>query len=379
MPWNEVSIMGQREEFVGLASQADSNIRFLCRRFQVSPTTGYKWLARYGERGREGLADEPRRPDHSPRRCSPVIEEAVLRLRDEHPAWGARKLRRRLLDTGVVGLPSPSTVHQILLRHGRVDPNESLKHRAFQRFEHPAPNLLWQMDFKGHFATDTARCHPLTVLDDHSRFALGLQACPDQRTQTVQQRLSSIFRLYGLPERITMDNGSPWGGNSDHHFTQLTAWLIRLDVRVSHSRPYHPQTQGKDERFHRTLNDELLRRRNFSDLSDSQLAFDHWRHIYNFQRPHDALQLEVPASRYQPSSRPFPETLPPVDYPDGDTVRKVQQRGEIWFKSRPFKIGNAFYGHRVALRPSPIDGIYDVFFCSQNIAQISLISPELPS
>jgi transposase InsO family protein len=379
MPWSEVSIMGQREEFVGLASQPDSNIRLLCRRFQVSPTTAYKWLGRYGQRGREGLFDENRRPDHSPRRCSAAIEEAVLGLRDRHPAWGARKLRRRLLDTGASNLPSASTVHQILLRHGRVDPKESLKHRPFQRFEHPAPNLLWQMDFKGHFATNTARCHPLTVLDDHSRFALGLQACADQRTQTVQNRLSSIFRLYGLPDRMTMDNGSPWGGDSEHRFTPLTAWLIRLGVRVSHSRPYHPQTQGKDERLHRTLCDELLRRRTFSDLSDSQKAFDQWRHVYNFERPHQALELEVPASRYHPSSRAFPETLPPVLYQPGDLLRKVQLNGEVWFKGRPFKIGTAFYRQPVALRPSPLDGVFDVLFCHQHIAQIDLNSLELPS
>ena len=372
MPWNEVSIMGQREEFVGLASQPDSNIRFLCRRYQVSPTTAYKLLHRYRERGRDGLLDESRRPEHSPRRCSPAIEDAVLRLRDRHPAWGARKLRRRLLDTGARSMPASSTVHQILVRHGRIDPKESLKHRPFQRFEHPAPNQLWQMDFKGHFATDTARCHPLTVLDDHSRFALGLQACSDQRTQTVQQRLSSIFRIQGLPERITMDNGSPWGSNSDHRFTPLTAWLIRLGVHVSHSRPYHPQTQGKDERFHRTLGEELLRRRRFANLSDAQNAFDHWRHIYNFQRPHHALDLDVPASRYRPSHRPFPEALPDIEYPHGQLVRKVQLGGEIWFKGRTHKIGTAFTHHPVALRPSPIDGIFDVFFCHQNIAQIDI-------
>ena len=377
MPWNEVSVMGQREEFVGLANQPDSNIRLLCRRYKVSPTTAYKLLHRYRERGRDGLLDESRRPDHSPRRCPAVIEAAVLRLRDHHPAWGARKLRRRLLDTGAQSMPSPSTVHQILVRHGRVDPKESLKHRPFQRFEHPAPNQLWQMDFKGHFATDTARCHPLTVLDDHSRFALGLEACSDQRTQTVQQRLSSIFRIQGLPERITMDNGSPWGSNSDHRFTPLTAWLIRLGVRISHSRPYHPQTQGKDERFHRTLGEELLRRRRFANLSDAQNAFDHWRHIYNFQRPHHALDLDVPASRYRPSHRPFPEALPDIEYPHGQLVRKVQLGGEIWFKGRTHKIGTAFTRHPVALRPSSIDGIFDVFFCHQNIAQIDLNAPEL--
>jgi transposase InsO family protein len=379
MPWNEVSIMDQREEFVWLARQPDSNIRLLCRRFQISPTTGYKWLDRYGQQGREALGDQSRRPDHSPRRCSASLEDAVLRLRDQHPAWGARKLRRRLFNLGVVGLPSPSTVHQILLRHGRVDPKESLKHRAFQRFEHDAPNQLWQMDFKGHFATDQARCHALTVLDDHSRFALGLQACADERTQTVQQRLTSILRLYGLPERMTMDNGSPWGSISEHRFTPLTAWLIRLGIRVSHSRPYHPQTQGKDERLHRTLGDELLRRRSFSSLVETQLAFDQWRDVYNFERPHHALDLDVPASRYRPSPRPFPETLPPILYQPGDLIRKVQLGGEIWFHGRPFKIAPAFYRHPVALRPSSLDGVFDVFFCSQNIAQIDLNRPQLPS
>ena len=379
MPWSEVSVMGQREEFVGLANQSDSNIRLLSRRFQVSPTTAYKWLRRYRENGREGLCDQLRRPEHSPRRCSTSVEDAVLHLRDRHPAWGARKLRRRLADTGCSDLPSPSTVHQILLRHGRVDPKDSLQHRPFQRFEHPAPNQLWQMDFKGHFPTQTARCHPLTVLDDHSRFALGLQACADERTDTVKKRLTSIFRRYGLPDRMTMDNGSPWGSDSVHRLTPLTAWLIRLDIRVSHSRPYHPQTQGKDERLHRTLNDELLRRRTFSDLSDTQIAFDHWRHVYNFQRPHDALALDVPASRYQPSPRCFPEVLPDVVYPHGDLIRKVQLGGQIWFKGRPFNVPAAFYRHPVALRPSSSDGLFDVFFCHQKIAQIDLHTPALPS
>ena len=376
MPWSEVSVMSQREEFVGLAGQPHSNIRLLSRRYGVSPTTAYKWLERHRRRGRDGLEDLSRTPHHSPGRCLPMIEEAVLRLRDRHPAWGARKLRRRLLVTAGAPVPSASTVHQILLRHGRIDPKESLKHRAFQRFEHPAPNQLWQMDFKGHFRTHTARCHPLTVLDDHSRFALGLQACADERTDTVQQRLSSIFRLYGLPDRMTMDNGAPWGGDSHHRFTPLTAWLLRLDVHVSHSRPYHPQTQGKDERLHRTLGDELLRRRSFSDLTDTQQAFDQWRHVYNFQRPHQALEMEVPASRYRPSPRTFPETLPPILYQPGDLVRNVQMGGELWFKGRPFKIGNAFYKQPVAIRPTPSDALFDVFFCSQLIATIDLSSPQ---
>lgn len=375
MPFCEVSIVDQREEFVRLASQPAANMRLLSRRYVISPTTAYKWLGRYAELGREGLSDRSRRPRQSPWRSSWAIEEEVIGVRQRHPAWGARKIRFRLLALGIDGVPASSTVHAILVRHGFIDPKESAKHRAFRRFEHEAPNRLWQMDFKGDVATAQGRCYPLTVLDDHSRFALGLAACPNQQTSTVQQRLSAIFRRYGLPDRMTMDNGPPWGSEAEHRYTPLTAWLLRLEVGVSHSRPYHPQTQGKDERFHRTLGLELLKDRSFRDLSQLQRHFDHWRCLYNLERPHEALGMAVPASRYQPSARAFPETLPPILYDSQDIVRKVQQGGEIWFRGRPFKIGNAFYRHPVALRPSHLDGVFLVFFCRQQVASINLNLP----
>ena len=375
MPFSEVSIVDQREEMARLASQPGANVRLLCRRFSVSPTTAYKWFERYRDGGREGLMELSRRPHESPWRSGPQIQDAVVRMREQHPAWGARKIRRRLLVKGVPDVPAASTVHAILVRQGHIDPSQSAKHRAYQRFEHDAPNRLWQMDFKGHFATETARCHPLTVLDDHSRFNVGLQACADEQTHTVKDRLSQIFRCYGLPDRMTMDNGSPWGDSQDR-FTSLTVWLMRLNIRVSHSRPYHPQTQGKDERFHRTLGLELLKNRSFRDLPDVQRQFDDWRQVYNLERPHDALALEVPASRYQPSARSFPESLPPLQYASTDVIRKVQQGGEIWFRGRSFRIGNAFYGQQVALRPSPLDGVFLVFFSSQNIATIRLNPSE---
>ena len=378
MPWNEVSIVGQREEFVRLADQT-SNVRLLCRRFGISPTTAYKWLERYGAGGREGLMDLSRRPHHSPARSGHRIEQAVVALRGQHPAWGARKLRHRLLAQGVATVPATSTVHAILRRHQLIDSTESAKHKPWQRFEHDAPNRLWQMDFKGYFPTEKTRCHPLTVLDDHSRFALGLQACSDEKTQTVQQRLSAVFRRYGLPERMTMDNGAPWGGTGEHLYTPLTAWLIRLGVRVSHSRPYHPQTQGKDERFHRTLNLELLGRHTFRDLDHAQSHFDTWRNIYNLERPHESLGMQVPASRYHPSPRSFPESLPPIQYDSNDLIRKVQAGGEIWLKGRSFKIGSAFRGHHVALRPTPSGDTFNVFFCHQKIAQVNPNPSPSPS
>ena len=153
-------------------------------------------------------------------------------------------------------MPSASTITAILKRNEQIDPAESSKHRPFQRFEMEQPNQLWQMDFKGYFALEEGGyCHPLTVLDDHSRFLLGLRACPNEAMVTVKAQLSEIFRSYGLPDRMLMDNGSPWGDDADTHHTIFTAWLIRLGVQVSHGRPYHPQTQGKDERLHRTLQD----------------------------------------------------------------------------------------------------------------------------
>ena len=204
-----------RYEFVRLAEREGANIRELCRRFTISPPTAYKWLSRYAQEGAAGLADRSRRPRGSPRRTAAALEQAVLGIREEHPAWGGRTIRKVLLDRDGGPVPSPSTITAILRRHDRIAIAERAQ-RDWQRFEHPRPNDLWQMDFKGHFPTGVGRCHPLTIVDDHSRFAIGLQACADERTGTVQERLRDIFRVYGLPERLLMDNGSPWGSDAAH-------------------------------------------------------------------------------------------------------------------------------------------------------------------
>ena len=149
------------------------------------------------------------------------------------------------------------------------------------------------MDFKGHFPTATARCHALTVLDDHSRFNLALRACANEQTATVQRALRDTFRRYGLPEQLRLDNGAPWGSDARHRLTPLTVWLTRLGINVIHSRRYHPQTLGKDERFHRTLNDELIKRHRFTDLAHCQHHFDRYRDVSNLERPHESLHMEV--------------------------------------------------------------------------------------
>jgi len=373
MPWKVESPMSLRAEFVNLASLADANVSSLCRRFGISRKAGYKWLERTDETRGQPLADRSRRPHCSPCRTADEMEQRVIALRKEHPAWGARKLKRRLEDQGHAGLPARSTINDILHRHGLIDPAESPKHAAMQRFERAAPNELWQMDFKGPIATAAGTCHPLTVLDDHSRYNILLKACENQRKETVQAALAEAMQWHGMPACILSDNGPPWGSfNGEGYFTALGVWLIRRGVSIIHGRPLHPQTQGKEERFHRTLKAEAIGTRVFRDVNHCQQVFDAFRPVYNQQRPHEALGLSVPATRYTPSKRPFPQNPPPIEYGPDDQVRRVGDKGEIWFKGRMHKVGTAFGGEPVALRLTNTDEKLDVFYCHQRVAEIDL-------
>lgn len=380
MPWNAKDIMNLREEFVLLARQEGANRRALCQRFGISPQTGYKWLARYEEAGRAGLAERSRRPLSHPRLTARELEDAVVELRTQHPTWGGRKLSRRLLDLGMP-LLAPSTVTRILHRHQLIDPQHSVAATPWQHFEHAAPNDLWQMDFKGHFPTNAGACHPLTVLDDHSRFNLALRACAEQRGSTVQAQLTEVFRRYGLPVRINTDNGAPWGTpRQPGQVSELALWLIRLGIRIGFSRPRHPQTNGKDERFHRSLKAEVLNGRSFTSLAHAQQAFDQWREVYNQQRPHDALQGATPITRYQISPRVFPEHLPPLEYGPDDTVVTVKSLGMISFQKQHFKLSTALRGQPVAIRPSPnTDGLFDIYFAHHQLMRIDLRQNPSPT
>ena len=378
MPWKERTTMSLRREFVQCALQDGINMSALCREFGISRKTGYKWLRRYQEGGWEALQDRSRRPHTSPNRTPAEIEAQVLAVRQEHPAWGGRKIHAYLRRQGLLHPPSPSTITQILHRHGCIDPEEARKHRPFQRFQRGRPNELWQMDFKSPIAlADGTTCYPLTVLDDHSRFLIALYACADQSHDTVQAQLIITFRKYGLPESILIDNGTPWGSYQEtRSYTFLEVWMMHLGMQVIHSRPYHPQTLGKDERLHRTLEAELLQGLTLANLQECQTYFDRWRHMYNTERPHEALGMDVPAAHYQPSPRPFPEVLPPILYPPHAIVRKVDVTGRISFHGRTFRVGKAFRGQPVALYPTEKEGVYEVYFCQQRVKTLCLQQPE---
>ena len=245
---------------------------------------------------------------------------------------------------------------------------------TFTKFEHENPNDLWQMDFKGLYPLeDKSRCHPLTILDDHSRFSITVKACANERENTVKEELIRVFRTYGLPKRINTDNGSPWGtGGVGDGYTSLSAFLIRLGIRVSQSRPYHPQTNGKIERFHRTLKTELLRYYRFEDLQNMQDGFDWWRDEYNLGRPHQALGYKCPVDRYSRSEREYPEVLPEIEYGPETEVRKVQKEGWIDYRGEKYRISRAFIGYPVGLRPTQEDGKMDVYFCHQKVKTLDL-------
>jgi transposase InsO family protein len=369
MPWG--SALDRREEFVRLAGLPGANRSELCRRFGVSRSNGYKWLKRHEAEGSSGLDERRRRPLTSPGRTGAELEEQVLEVRSAHPTWGGRKIRRVLQDQGVAA-PAASTITEILRRAGRLDGPGTGERRDWVRFEHAQPNDLWQMDFKGHFALEQGRCHPLTVLDDHSRYALEIGACGDERSETVQMRLERVFRRYGLPRRILADNGSPWGTAGGGLHTRLTVWLLDLDVPMSHGRPYHPQTQGKDERFHRTLKGEVLDGRVFFGLGQAQAAFDAWRNVYNVKRPHEAIGLDTPSRRYRMSTRPMPDAITPPDYEPQAKVRTVHDGGWISFKGRQINCSKAFVGRKVALRANQTDGVFDLCYRSHVLAQLDL-------
>ena len=300
-------------------------------------------------------------------------EDAILSLKGKYNYWGARKLRNLLKDDQKIqSIPAKSTVHNILKRHDLVGLDSPDPPGPMKRFERKEPNDLWQMDYKGHFDIGNgSRCHPLTVCDDHCRYNLILAACSNQQTLTVQRHLRDAFERYGLPRQILCDNGSPWG-SVQNQLTPLNLWLIQVGVDMIHGRPWHPQTQGKEERFHRTLKHELLSRTShWKNLKNCQYLFDIWRQQYNHIRSHESIDDKRPADVYRASHRNYPSHLKaPIEYYlDDDVIKKVKGKGEITFKNQTFYMGLGFASKHIALRKIG-DVQWQVFFCWKSLGYI---------
>lgn len=358
-----------RLEFVVEALAGEKSMSQLCREYEVSRPTGYKWLRRY--QAGEPLRDQSHASRRHPNRTPPEVEALLVAARNRHPTWGGRKLVRYLEDQGYSGLPAASTATEILRRHGLISPEESEKHTPYRRFQMERPNQLWQMDFKGHFAlTDGTRCHPLTISDDHSRRLLCLDAYDNERWPSVQRSLLRVFQENGLPEAILSDNGPPWGDNANG-YTPYEVWMMQLGILPIHGRPLHPQTQGKEERFHRTLKEDVLKRRAFADLLQTQTVFDAYRAEFNQERPHAALGYDVPDRHYTPSPRPLPGSWGEPEYDAGLTLRRVNSKGYLSIQGRRYYLSEAMIGKYVELRFRP-DNLVDLCYGPFRIASIDL-------
>jgi len=347
MPWKSRSVMEERIRFVLQANASGTDMSHLCKEFGISRPTGYLWLNRYRTRGSVlGLEDRSRRPKRSPNRTSETYEAKVISLRCRY-GWGARKLRELLLREGLD--LTVTTINRILKRNGLIHPKDS--HRpATKRFERGLPNQLWQMDFKGDYALQQGRCYPLSIIDDHSRFALGLHALTRQDTETVGRCIVSTFESFGVPEAMLMDHGIPWWGNANGHgLTRLTVGLVKQGIRLCFSGIAHPQTQGKVERFHRTLSEAVPHRRCPNTLPDLAEAFDLFRREYNHVRPHEALGMAVPADRYRPSPKAYNPYPPDWEYPVGSIVKRLNTNGCLDYNHSRLFVCEALAGELVRI------------------------------
>jgi putative transposase len=365
MPWSQTTPMDQKTQFIADYLRRSLSISELCMNYGISRKTGYKWIDRYLHDGPQGLEDRSRKPYTAPNRTPEHIVRALIDLRSHHPTWGGGKLLA-VIERRHRGweLPARSTACEILKRHGLV-----AKKRARRCIGHPgapttpilAPNHCWCADFKGQFKTaDGLYCYPLTVTDGHSRFLLGCQALSSTKVEEAKPIFTRIFREYGLPTRIRTDNGVPFATNTLARLSQLSAWWVRLGVLPEFIEPGKPQQNGRHERMHRTLKAETTRPPSNTRLAQ-QRRFDRFREEFNFERPHEALDMQTPASQYTASTRAMPERLPPLEYPNRFEVRYVSANGGIRWNRQWVNVSVTCVGEYVGLEEID-DGIWNVYF-----------------
>jgi transposase InsO family protein len=366
MPWRTMDVWEQRVRFVMQASQEPGNLAGVCREFGISRPTGYLWLRRYQAQGAAGLSEQSRRPRHVPERTPAAMEEQIVEMRRQRPDWGARKLQVLL---GQRGVKMPVvTIHRVLLRRGMV--REQDRHRpAGQRFERAEPNQLWQMDFKSPKGWNHA-VGPLSVLDDCSRYAVLLHGTWSTRAEAVREQLESAFQSCGMPAEMLMDHGIPWwNGQGPRGWTRLTVWLMKLGVELRFSGVRHPQTQGKVERFHGTL-EQARRRRGLPVAEMHQAWLDEFREEYNQVRPHEALGMKTPASVWSASARRYDANPPEWSYDQGSEVQRLGPYGQLKLAGRWWQVCEALAGEAVKLER--LEHRVLVYYCQTLVREIDL-------
>jgi transposase InsO family protein len=360
MPWQETCPVEERLRFIREYQRLDVSISELCRDFGISRKTGYKWIQRFDERGREGLADHGRRPESHPNATDRRVEQFIVAVRYRVPRWGPRKLRAWLLKKAPAEpWPAPSTIGQILKRYGLTRVQRRVRRTppwTSPLVHATEPNAVWSVDFKGWFRTqDGERCDPLTMSDGFSRFVLCSDAVDAPDEAHVRPRMERVFREYGLPLAMRSDNGPPFATRAVGGLSRLSVWWVRLGIRPERIEPGKPEQNGRHERMHRTLKDETASPA-AANLVAQQKAFDRFRETFNEERPHEALRMKTPASIYRPSPRSFPERLPELTYPDTYELRRVRTDGAIKWSNRFLYLSESLANEIVGIEP--LDGRY---------------------
>lgn len=365
MPWNEVSPMDQKKLFIADYLRRRSSMAELCDRYNISRKTGYKIVGRFEEFGYPGLEDRSSRPLSSPNQTAPEIVAELVRVRKKHPFWGAKKILKVLVRSRPhVDWPKRATVCDIFKREGlvrRKRQRRPIGHPGKPTMQATRPNHIWAVDFKGEFkTTDGLYCYPLTVTDNFSRYLFGIQALASTSFKLSKPVFIRLFREYGLPELIRSDNGVPFATVSLARLSSLSAWWIRLGILPQLIEPGKPSQNGRHERMHRTLKAETTRPP-AANLAAQQRKFNRWREEFNHDRPHEAIDLETPASVHTPSPRPFPEKLPPLEYPDHFEKRLVSRNSGIRWNSRWVNISSTIAGEYVGLEEID-NGVWLIYF-----------------
>lgn len=366
MPWKDKTVEELRKEFVE-AAKACNNFSSLCREFGITRKTGYKWIERNDLN--EGLSDKSKKPFRIANKTPTDVEELIISIRMENPGWGAKKIKT-VLERNGISMPCDKTVNNILNRYGCISPEESAKHHAYIRFEKECCNEMWQTDFKGEFLmADKKYCYPLNIFDDHSRFLI--KTVPGLSTANrVIPAFKEAFCEYGMPESILSDNGAQFAGFRQG-FTRFEKWLMNHDVLPIHGRFKHPQTQGKIERFHRTMKSELLKHSVIDNIDDANIKFQLWRDKYNNVRPHEALNMRCPSEVYIHSDRVYIDKVDPYEYSGQYHVIKVNSWGYVRFNKWQVYLSETMIDEHIEFRPNPHGDSFIACYRNFKVAEFS--------
>lgn len=353
MPWKETSAMEQRIQLIADWLSGDYTKSELCRVYGISRPTADKWIERYIERGPQGFAELSRAPRTHPNQTAEELRAMIVEAKLRHQRWGPKKvvdcLRR---EQPQLSWPADSTAGEILKRAGLVRPRVR-RHRVAP-YSQPfgdcgGPNQSWSADFKGDFQMGNGRrCYPLTISDNFSRYLLLCRALERPNHEGVRPWFEWAFREYGLPEAIRTDNGVPFASLAVGGISQLSKWWIKLGIKPERIRPGKPAQNGRHERMHRTLKQDVQPQVN---LQAQQCHYDPFREEYNWERSHEALERKIPGSVYCSSPRSYPAKLPEVEYESGVTVRQVRHNGEIKWQGELLYVSEVLAKEPLGLKP----------------------------